>query len=95
MLINGLVKWSQWNESGRIAGGQMRVPEAMEKIREFGAKAAELQKETDADHVVYGRKIYDKDGELDEIRFYLTPMPEDEFNLLALLPNQMVYAIHK
>lgn len=46
--------------------------------------------------MVYGRKLYTEDGELEEIRFYLMPMTDEEFeDRVAPLKNQQVYAVHK
>ncbi len=51
---------------------------------------------TGADHVLYGRKLYNDDGELDELRFYLIPMSDEEFEERVVpLKNQQVYTIHK
>lgn len=42
------------------------------------------------------RKLYDENGELDELRFYLMPMTDEEFKeRMAPLKNQQVYAVHK
>ena len=45
---------------------------------------------------MYGRKLYDEGGELEELRFYLMPMTDEEFEKEVVpLKSQQVYAVHK
>ena len=40
-------------------------------------------------------KYYDDNGELEEIRFYMTPMTDKEFQKdVASMPGVRVYALH-
>ena len=50
-----------------------------------------------ADHVLYGVKEYDSDGNLDTVRFYLEPMSEQEFEdrVVKNSAGMTVYAVHK
>lgn len=46
--------------------------------------------------VLYGRKLYDEGGDLEELRFYLMPMTDEEFEKEVVpLNGQQVYAVHK
>ena len=67
-----------------------------ENLQRFEVEARKLLAETGADHVLYGRKLYDEDGELEELRFYLMSMTDEEFEeRVAPLKGQQVYAVHK
>ena len=79
---------------GRIEGGQMRWRDIQLNLQKFEREAKKLLDETGADHVVYGMKLYE-DGHLKEVRFYLQPMDEEEFDRVARLKGVMVYALHK
>ena len=72
----------------------MRWRDIQLNLQKFEQEAQKLLKETGADHVVYGMKIYE-DGHLKEARFYLQPMNEEEFDRVASLSGVMVYALHK
>lgn len=72
----------------------MRWRDIQLNLQKFEQEAQKLLKETGADHVVYGMKIYE-DGHLKEARFYLKPLSEEEFDLVASLSGVMVYALHK
>ena len=70
---------------------QKAVPEVLLKVVE----AKKLLDSTGADHVLYGRKLYDKEWNLAEIRFYLLPMDDERFERdIVPLTNQLVYALH-
>nr|DAY55434.1 MAG TPA: hypothetical protein [Caudoviricetes sp.] len=86
--------WSRWGSIGRIEGGQMRWRDIQLNLQKFEREAKKLLDETGADHVVYGMKLYE-DGHLKEVRFYLQPMDEEEFDRVARLKGVMVYALHK
>ena len=65
-------------------------------IREFEKEAKKVLEETGADHVVYAVKYYDDDEALEEIRFYMIPMADEEFRKdVAGKPGIRVYALHK
>ena len=90
------VRWSYWSKVGPVEARRMPRKEMQENLQRFEAKARKLLAETGADHVLYGRKLYSESGELEELRFYLMPMTDDEFEeRVALLKNQQVYALHK
>ena len=90
------VRWSQWCEQGMVGHGVIRKNEMQAQLQRFEVKAREILADTDADHVLYGRKLYDEAGELEELRFYLLPMSDEEFEeRVASLKGQQVYAVHK
>lgn len=96
MIDSRWVRWSQWTQQGMVGTGMMKVQEMQERLQQFEVKAREMLVNTDADHVLYGRKLYNGDGKLKELRFYMLPMSDEEFEeRVAPLKNQQVYAVHK
>ena len=73
MKNGGWVRWRHWTESGLVAFGQMPIRDVGRELQKFEAEAIKVLKETGADHVLYGVKEYDSDGDLDTVRFYLEP----------------------
>lgn len=94
-MNDGWVRWSNWTDKGMVEMGQMKKKDMQKNLQRFEVEAKKILENTGADHVVYGRKRFDEDGELKEIRFYLTPMSDDEFERVARVPRQQVYALHK
>lgn len=88
------VRWSQWDAGGMVTVGQMPVKDVQKNLQEFEKKAREILVESGADHVVYGLKEYGEDGALEEVRFYLQPMDEQEFDRVAGMRGVQVYALH-
>lgn len=96
MKSDAWVRWSQWSESGMVGVGQMLKLDMQKHLHEFELEARKLLKKTGADHVVFGIKLFDEEGKLKEIRFYLKPMSEEEFERdVARVPGWQVYAVHK
>lgn len=96
MSKDGWVRWSQWDGGGMVGVGQMPLRSVPEQLRKFGEAAMGVLVATGADHVLYGVKLYDDDGELDEVKFYQLPMSEEEFEKdVASIPGVVVYALHK
>lgn len=90
------VRWSHWTDAGMVEFGQGPLNKLEESIREFEKEAMKVLEDTGADHVVYAVKEYGKDDELDEIRFYMIPMSDEEFQKdVASQPGLRVYALHK
>jgi len=90
------VRWSHWTDAGMVEFGQGPLNKLEESIREFEQDAKKVLEDTGADHVVYAVKYYDDNGELDEIRFYMIPMTDEEFQKdVAGKPGIRVYALHK
>ena len=90
------VRWSYWSKVGPVEASRMPRKKMQENLQRFEVEARKLLAETGADHVLYGRKLYNENGELDELRFYLLPMSDEEFEERVVpLKNQQVYAVHK
>lgn len=89
------VRWSHWTDAGMVEFGQGPINKLEESIREFEKEAKKVLEETGADHVVYAVKYYDDDEALDEIRFYMIPMADEEFQKdVASQVGVRVYALH-
>ena len=90
------IKWSQWDQNGRIAHGELPLPYLEEHLKVFCREAKKLMERVNADHVLYGMKKYDGNGDLKEVRFYMQPMDEATFHeRTATLTDAVVYALHK
>ena len=90
------VRWSYWPKVGPGEHGKMPRKKMQENLQRFETEARKLLAETGADHVLYGRKLYDEGGDLEELRFYLMPMTDEEFEKEVVpLNGQQVYAVHK
>ncbi len=90
------VRWSYWPKVGPVESGYMSRSKMQGNLQRLEVEARKLLAETGADHVLYGRKLYNEAGELDELRFYLLPMSDEEFEERVVpLKNQRVYALHK
>lgn len=92
----GWVKWTQWEACGMTHFGQMRVKDVDGHLREFAKQARKVMDDTGADHVVYGMKLYDEDGDLEEVKFYMAPMTDEIFQSdVATLDDCVIYALHR
>ena len=90
------VRWSYWPKVGPVEHGKMPRKKMQENLQRFEVEARKLLAETGADHMLYGRKLYDEGGELEELCFYLMPMSDEEFEKEVVpLNGQQVYAVHK
>lgn len=89
------IPWSFWPEVGTVEHGRAPYPEVMKMLRQYEVEARKLLGKTGAAHVLYGRKMYDEEGNLAEVRFYLLPMDDERFERdVVPLKNQLVYALH-
>ena len=97
MRTPGWVVWKHWTASGLESFGQMPLRDVTKELQKFETEALRLLKQTGADHVLYGVKVYDGDGDLEEVRFYLEPMSEQEFEerVAKNAMNWTVFAVHK
>lgn len=96
MKNDGWVRWSQWESGGMTNFGQMRVKDVDGHLRKFAKEAREVLQKTGADHVVYGLKRYDEDGDLEHVKFYMVPMNDEDFQKdVATLKGCTIYALHK
>ena len=90
------IRWSQWSEDGMIGFGQMPGESVEKNLQEFEKEAKKLLEKTGADHVLYGVKDYDETGSLEEVRFYLIAMTDEEFEKdVASKSGLTVYALHR
>ena len=90
------IRWTQWTEIGLINYGQMPAMDVDKYLRDFERQAKEVLEETGADHVLYGIKSYDNDGNLEEVRYYMIAMDDDRFEKdVASKPGATVYALHR
>ena len=81
--------------TGCIRRGKMSLPEVQKELLWFERQAAKEMKETGADHVLYGTKIYDNDNRLVTVQFCVQPMTDEEFyRLTGKARNVMIYALH-
>lgn len=91
-----LLRWSRWTDQGMVEFGKMSLEKIQENLERFDAEAWKMLYETGADHVLYARKLYDENWELEEVRFYMIPMSDKEFEeRTASKNNQRVFAVHK
>ena len=90
------IKWFQYGNEGLINFGQMPITDITKHLNRLEGQASKVLKETNSDHVVYGLKIYDENGSLECIKFYMIAMFDEEFQKnVATLKNCIVYALHK
>lgn len=96
-------RWIRWfKDNGTIYPevGQMPLANLEGTLKEFGAEARKVLKETRADHVIYATKEYDEQDEVKEVHFYMLPLTDEEFhkrvaNFQKTTPKSMIYAAHK
>lgn len=90
------IRWSHWTAEGMVGFGQMPMRDVQGKLQEFERAAKDVLDSTGADHVLYGVKSYDGNEELEEVKFYMLPMDEENFQKnVANIRNVRVYALHK
>lgn len=89
------IKWTQWDKGGMVGFGQMPGRDVEKNLQNFELEAAKVLKETGADHVVYGMKLYDENDELEHVKFYMAPMDDATFQKdVASLSGCVIYALH-
>ena len=94
-MKDGWVRWSQWTDAGMVGHGQIPVKDVQKNLQEFEKQARDVLKKSGADHVLYGVKLYDNDHKLDEVRFYMIAMSDEQFEKdVASKPGVQVYALH-
>lgn len=93
-MNDGWVKWFQWGQGRLINYGQMRKREVEDVLKEFEVEAAKVLKRSGADHVLYGVKSFDENGEISKVTFYMEPMTDEQLENDARLNNCIIYALH-
>lgn len=73
--------------------------ETMKEINRLKHDAHELamsqMEDIKADHMIYGYYSFDKEGNIDTVRLYSgLPKTDTEFEIISMLPNAHIYAIH-
>lgn len=90
-----MVTWTMRDTTGCIQRGEMPVSQIQKELLWFEREAAKKMKETGADHVLYGTKIYDSNDRLVTVQFCVQPMTDEEFyRLTGKARNVMIYALH-
>lgn len=90
-----MVAWTMKDTTGCIRKGKMSISEIQKELLKFERDAAEKMRETGADHVLYGTKIYDNNDRLVTVQFCIQPMSDKEFyRLTGKTRNALIYAIH-
>lgn len=99
MLSNDTnIKWSQWTPmEGMIRCGRADYGTLMNWMQTLGKAANEAILHQEKDHCIYGRKMYDENDQIKEIRFYLdTFMTDDEvIDMVKTCPRDYIFATHK
>ena len=94
-MNDGWVRWFYWHGGRLVDFGQMPKADVSRALREFETRAAELLQKTNADHVLYGLKLYNERDELNEVRFYQKPMTDEQFEKdVASKTGMVAYALH-
>lgn len=84
--------YSGCHQTGRCNGD---IKTAQSLLTKRGIEAARLLKESGADHVLYGCKVYSK-GTLAAVQFFMEPMSEERFYKATSKVNQaIIYAVHR
>lgn len=90
------VRFERWIGGICIEHGMMPVKEVQKALQEHERVANKLLHESDADHVIYGYKQYDKNDGLHKVCFYQeTALTEEEFLERTKGVTGIVYALHK
>lgn len=92
---NHWIPWSFWPKVGEVERGRAPYQKVMDLLRQYETEAKKLLDTSGAEHVLYGRKLYNEEGDLKEVRFYLLPMSDERFERdVVPLANQIIYALH-
>lgn len=91
------VPWVQYGRNGKvIASGRMSKKDVLPSLQKNELLAYNTMKRTNAAHVLYGLKIYDKNDDLEMVQFYNWEMDEEKFQRCATkCRNGIVYALHR
>ena len=90
------ITYTDTTGNGHFERGMMpydHIPQAIATRATLAKKEMQLR---NPDHVLYGMKCFDSLGALEEVRFYMMSLTDDQFaKLVKPLKNTMVYAVHK
>ena len=87
------IKWFQYENGKLINFGQMPIMDVAKHLNKFERQASKVLKETNSDHVVYGLKIYDENGSLECIKFYMIAMFRIREKIQKVLHSQVTVII--
>lgn len=92
----GTVSWRKFSRNDELIGkGIVEYGDMLPMLLNQERAAAKLMDETDCRHVLYGMKLYDREGKVAAVHLYLWPMSEDEFDKVAMkCRGCLVYALH-
>lgn len=90
------IKWSSWSNPSVVEHGYMPIKKMSVCLANYYNAARKVLTATGADHVVYGMKMYGRDGKLAAMHFYMWAMKDAEFKrIMRNVRNAEVYAVHK
>ena len=97
MNSGSFVHWSRLGSGGEIiACGQMPAKDLEVCLQQLRAKAMSLLEADGTDHVLYGCKVFNRDGELESVEFYMRPMSDADFEKhVSCVPDRLIFAVHK
>ena len=97
-MNNREIKWSQWDPGyGMTRCGQGNYNDLMDWMMKLGLGAYESLKKKGKDHAIYGRKIYDENDNLIEVRFYTNTYVTDQEleDMTRKMPRDHFYVAHR
>lgn len=90
------IKYVDRSAESTQAFGELPEIEISNRLKQFRGKAIALLHDTNADHIIYGRKIFSEDGQLSEVRFYMLPLCDKDFcETVNRCPGDMFYCVHR
>ncbi len=91
------VPWVRYDVNGKIVeSGRMLKKDILPSLQKNELIAHNMLLESNADHVLYGLKIYDRNDELEIVQFYNWLMDEEKFQRCATkCRNGIIYALHR
>lgn len=90
-----MVTCSLRDTTGCRTRSKVRLADIPKILQSFEREAAALMKETGADHVLYGCKIYDADDSLVAVQLYNEPMDDETFDrVTGKAGGVLIYALH-
>lgn len=92
------IKWSQWDkEWGMTRFGERDLKTLMQWMKELGSDAKKCLASQDKAHAIYGRKMYDENDNVIEIRFYSNTFIDDKEleEISKDCARDILYVVHK
>lgn len=101
--MHKMIGWKMDVKNGRGVRGEATAGELHGVLRRFAKIATAKMKKTDADHVLYGIKTYDKNGSICGVRFFMDPMSDEDYERMTdeefskaakRSGSVLIYAVH-